>query len=53
MEMNFISIEFLLFFLVFYLLYWNIPAKSRKYLLIVGSAFFYSIFSLNFYFISF
>lgn len=48
--MNFISIEFLLFFLVFYLIYWNIPEKSRKYLLILGSAFFYSIFSLNFLF---
>ncbi|EMS87482.1 MBOAT family O-acyltransferase [Leptospira noguchii] len=48
--MNFISIEFLLFFLVFYLIYWNIPEKGRKYLLILGSAFFYSIFSLNFLF---
>ncbi|MDI7225457.1 MBOAT family O-acyltransferase [Leptospira santarosai] len=48
--MNFISIEFLLFFLVFYLIYWNVPGKSRKYLLIVGSAFFYSAFSLNFLF---
>ncbi|XDD48792.1 MBOAT family protein [Leptospira sp. WS92.C1] len=48
--MNFTSIEFLLFFLVLYLVYWNIPEKSRKYLLIVGSAFFYSVFSLNFLF---
>ncbi|TGK25335.1 MBOAT family O-acyltransferase [Leptospira stimsonii] len=46
--MNFLSIEFLLFFLVFYLVYWNIPEKGRKYLLVVGSAFFYSVFSLNF-----
>ncbi|MBM9575696.1 MBOAT family protein [Leptospira sp. 201903070] len=46
--MNFLSIEFLLFFLVFYLVYWNVPEKSRKYLLIVGSAFFYSVFSFNF-----
>ncbi|EMM73290.1 putative alginate O-acetyltransferase AlgI [Leptospira weilii str. 2006001855] len=48
--MNFISIEFLLFFLVFYLIYWNVPGKSRKYLLILGSAFFYSVFGLNFLF---
>ncbi|TGK38645.1 MBOAT family protein [Leptospira gomenensis] len=46
--MNFISIEFLLFFLIFYLIYWNIPEKSRKYLLIGGSAVFYSFFSFNF-----
>ncbi|PJZ52673.1 MBOAT family O-acyltransferase [Leptospira adleri] len=46
--MNFLSIEFLLFFLVFYLVYWNVPEKSRKYLLIAGSAFFYSVFSFNF-----
>ncbi|EMO27930.1 alginate O-acetyltransferase AlgI domain protein [Leptospira interrogans serovar Bataviae str. HAI135] len=37
-------------FLAFYLIYWNIPEKGRKYLLILGSAFFYSIFSLNFLF---
>ncbi|WP_061248676.1 MBOAT family O-acyltransferase [Leptospira alstonii] len=48
--MNFISIEFLLFFLAVYLIYWNVPEKSRKYLLIVGSAFFYSAFSFNFLF---
>lgn len=48
--MNFISIEFLLFFLTFYLIYWNVPDKSRKYLLIAGSAIFYSVFSFNFLF---
>ncbi|ABJ75909.1 MBOAT family O-acyltransferase [Leptospira borgpetersenii] len=48
--MNFISIEFLLFFLAFYLIYWNIPGKNRKYLLVLGSAFFYSLFGLNFLF---
>ncbi|MCZ8344035.1 MAG: MBOAT family protein, partial [Leptospira sp.] len=48
--MLFNSIPYLILFVVTYLLYWNIPQKGRKPLLIVSSLIFYAFFSFPFLF---
>lgn len=44
--MLFNSIPFLVLFFFTFLLYWNIPDKYKKHLLIISSVLFYSYFSL-------
>lgn len=48
--MQFNSIPFLLFFLVFYLIYWILPKKFRELSLFVGSSIFYAYSSIPFLF---
>jgi len=46
--MQFNSIPFVLFFLVFYFLYWSFPKKFREFFLLFGGMFFYGYASFSF-----
>lgn len=48
--MWFNSLDYFLFFLVVYILYWNTPQKHQKHLLLLASFFFYAYWSLPFFF---
>ena len=48
--MQFNSIPFLLFFLVFYFVYWIVPKNLREYFLFLGSSIFYAYSSIPFLF---
>lgn len=48
--MNFTSLEFLFFFCLVFLVYWNLPDALKKYFLILSSAFFYAVSSWKFLF---
>ncbi|TGK00601.1 MBOAT family protein [Leptospira semungkisensis] len=48
--MNFTSLEFLFFFCLVFLVYWNLPDRFKKHFLIFASAFFYAFASWKFLF---
>ncbi|WCL50924.1 MBOAT family O-acyltransferase [Leptospira sp. GIMC2001] len=47
--MWFNSIDYLLFFVVVYSIYWFAPQASKKYILLIASFFFYAYWSLGFF----
>ncbi|MCB1189554.1 MAG: MBOAT family protein [Leptospiraceae bacterium] len=46
--MNFLSLKFLLFFGLVYLIYWNFGDKLKRPFILIVSAYFYSTYSFNF-----
>ncbi len=48
--MSFLSYKFFVLVLTSFYIYWNIPDKYKRYLLIVSSSIFYMLFSIPFYF---
>lgn len=46
--MNFLSLNFLVFFIFVYLVYWNLSDKYKRIFLLLASCFFYATFSFNF-----
>ncbi|TGM13843.1 MBOAT family protein [Leptospira selangorensis] len=48
--MNFTSLEFLFFFCLVFLVYWNLPDRWKKFFLILSSGFFYAFASWKFLF---
>ena len=46
--MNYLSLNFLIFYFFVYIAYWNIPNNRKRLFLLLASAVFYAFFSLNF-----
>ena len=48
--MNYLSLNFFILFLFSFYLYWNVNNQYRRYILLISSSIFYSLFSINYLF---